>query len=44
MEKNSGPRASRRSCRVGYVNIRGLHEALSDLSLIARGGDVCFLF
>ena len=29
--------------RVVYANIRGLHKNLSDLSLIARGGDVFFL-
>ena len=42
VEENPGPRASRRSCRVVYVNIRGLHRNLSALSLTARGGDMVF--
>ena len=42
VEDNPGPRASRRSCRVVYANIRGLHKNLSYLSLIARGEDVVF--
>ena len=41
VEKNSVPWASRKSCVV-YANIKGLHKNLSDLSLIARGGDVRF--
>ena len=40
VEENSGPRASRRSYRVVYANIRGLHENLLELSLITRGRDV----
>ena len=40
--ENSGPRASRMTCRVLCANIRGLHKNLPDLSLIARGGDVFF--
>ena len=42
VKENPGPKASRRSCCVVYANIRGLHKNLSDLSLIARGGDVVF--
>ena len=42
MEENLRLRASRRSCRVMYGNIRGLHKNLSDLSLAARGEDVFF--
>ena len=42
VEENTGSRALRRSCRVVYANIRGLHKNLSDLSFIARGGDVFF--
>ena len=44
VEENSGLRASRRSRCVVCANIRGLHKKLSDLSLMARGGDVFFLF
>ena len=40
---NSGPRASRRSCRAVLANIRGLHRNLSDVSLLARGGYVFFM-
>ena len=42
VEENPGPRVSRRSYRVVYANIRGLHKNLSDLALIARGGGVFF--
>ena len=34
--------ASRRSCRILYANIRGLHKNLSDLFLAASGRDVFF--
>ena len=40
--ENPGMGAPRRPCRVVYVNTQGLHKALSDLSLIARGGDADF--
>ena len=40
VEETPEPRASFRSYRVVYANIRRLHKNLSDLSLIARGGDV----
>ena len=40
VEKNPGPRASRRSCLVVFANIRSLHRNWSDLSLIATGGAV----
>ena len=40
--ENPAPRASRRSYRVAYANIRGLQKNLSDLSLMAKGGDVFF--
>ena len=43
MEENPGPKASRRSCHVVYVNFRILRKNLSDLSLIVRCGEV-FLF
>ena len=42
VEENPRPRASRRLCRVVYANIWGLHRKLSNLSLIAKGGDVDF--
>ena len=42
VEENLGPRASPRSGRVVYANIRSLHKNLSDLSLTARGGDMVF--
>ena len=44
VEENPEPRVSRRSCCVEYANIRNLHGNLSDLSHIAKGGDVFFLF
>ena len=40
--ENPGPRASRRSCRVVYVNIWGLRRNLSDLSQITRDRDMAF--
>ena len=42
VEENPGPRASHRSYRVVYANIRSLHRNLSIffLSLIARGRGV----
>ena len=42
MKEYPGAKASRRLCHVVYANIWGLHKNLSDLSLIARGGDVSF--
>ena len=44
MEENPELIASRRSCCVMYANIRDLPESLSDLSLIAKGGDVVLIF
>ena len=41
-EDNPGPKTSRRSCRIVYANIRGLHRDLLHLSLIGRIGDVFF--
>ena len=42
MEENPGPTASRRSCRVVYAIIRGLHKNLSEMSLMSGEGNVCF--
>ena len=42
VEENPKPRASRRSCCVVCVNTRGLQKNISDLSLIARAGDMLF--
>ena len=42
VEENPGLRALRRSCCVVYVNVQGPHMNLSDLSLMARGGDAFF--
>ena len=42
IEENPEPRASRRSCRIVYTNIRGLHKYLLDLSLMARSGNEFF--
>ena len=43
VEENSGPRASRRSCRVVYANIMSLRKKLSELLFISRGGGVVFV-
>ena len=43
LKKNPRPRATHRSCRVVYSNIRGLHKNLSDLCLAVRGGDMVFV-
>ena len=42
VEQIPGPRDSRRSCRVAFAIIRGLHKNLLDLSLMTRSRDVFF--
>ena len=39
VKENPKPRASRRTCRVLYANIRVLHKNLSPM---ARGGEMAF--
>ena len=36
LKENPGPKVSRKSCRVVYANIWGLHKNLSELPLITK--------